>query len=193
MVWEKGAGGGSRHHLDVGRDDPARQTTPRTMKHSVVCKDERDGSKPVSFSLLEKERFLKSKEKGAPKRVEWSRIGIRRPGFTPPLSTSTVHRRLRRWNRGKLWFYPHFFRRLRGWVSGGGGAACIPYSLFTFPYYFSLWGAASQTRPWCCAVCGARRRRGKVRTAHPGLTARSRFAPLPLLSPEKRCALSRGP
>ena len=40
---------------------------------------------------------------------------------------------------------------------------------------------------------GARRRRGKVRTAHPGLTARSRFAPLPLLSPEKRCALSRGP
>ena len=35
-------------------------------------------------SLLEKERFLESKEKGAPVRVEWSQIGIRRPGFTPP-------------------------------------------------------------------------------------------------------------
>ena len=49
-------------------------------------------SKPVSFSLLEKERFLESKEKGAPERVEWSQIGIRRPVFTPPLRTSTVHR-----------------------------------------------------------------------------------------------------
>ena len=74
-------------------------------------------------SLLEKEWFLESKEKGAPVRVEWLQIGIRRPVFTPPLSTSTVHRRLRRWNRKKLWSYPTFFRRLRGWVSGRGGAA----------------------------------------------------------------------
>ena len=36
------------------------------------------------LALLEKERFLESKEKGAPKRVEWSQIGIRRPVFTPP-------------------------------------------------------------------------------------------------------------
>ena len=72
---------------------------------------------------LEKERFLESKEKGAPVRVEWSQIGIRRPGFTPPLWTSTVHRRLRRWNRERPWFYPPFFRRLRGWASDRGGAA----------------------------------------------------------------------
>ena len=74
-------------------------------------------------SLLEKERFLESKEKGAPKGVRWLQIGIRLPGFTPPLWTSTVHRRLRRWNRDKMWFYPHFFRRLRMWVSGRGSAA----------------------------------------------------------------------
>ena len=49
-------------------------------------------SKTVSFSLLEKERFLESKEKGAPVWVEWLQIGIRRPVFTPPLSTSPVHR-----------------------------------------------------------------------------------------------------
>ena len=49
-------------------------------------------SKPISFSLLEKEWFLESKEKGAPVWVEWSQIGIRRPVFTPPPSTSTVHR-----------------------------------------------------------------------------------------------------
>ena len=93
-------------------------------------------SKPVSFSLLEKERFLESKEKGAPEWVEWSQIGIRRPGFTPPLWTSTVHRRLRRWTRDKLWFYPHFFRRLRGRVSERGGAA--RYSLFTLHYSLLL-------------------------------------------------------
>ena len=80
-------------------------------------------SKPVSFSLPEKERFLESKEKGAPVGVEWFQIGIRRPGFTPPLCTSTVHRRLRRWNRETLWFYPHFFRRLRGRASERGAAA----------------------------------------------------------------------
>ena len=109
-------------------------------------KGRRRRSKPVSFSLLEKERFLESKEKGAPVWVEWSQIVIRRPGFTPPLRTSTVHRRLRRWNRDKLWSYPTFFRRLRGWGAGRGSAACIPYSRFTFPSSFSLWGAASQTR-----------------------------------------------
>ena len=100
------------------------------ISFSVTQKDEGDGSKPVSFSLLEKERFLESKEKGAPVWVEWLQIGIRRPVFTPPLRTSTVHRRLRRWNREKSWFYPHFFRRLRRWVSGRGGAAwhshCLP-------------------------------------------------------------------
>ena len=77
---------------------------------------------PFLFPCRKKKRFLESKEKGASKRVEWSQIGIRRPVFTPPPSTSTVHRRLRRWNRDKLWFYPYFFRRLRRWVSGRGGA-----------------------------------------------------------------------
>ncbi len=47
-------------------------------------RDGRDGSKPISFSLLEKEWFLESKEKGAPVGVEWLQIGIRRPVFTPP-------------------------------------------------------------------------------------------------------------
>ena len=71
-------------------------------------------SKPISFSLPEKEkRFLESKEKGAPVRVEWSQIGIRRPGFTPPLRTSTAHG-LRQRNRDRPWFYPQLFRRLRG-------------------------------------------------------------------------------
>ena len=95
---------------------------------SVTCKDGRDGSKPVSFSLLEKERFLEFKEKGAPVWVEWSQIGIRRPVFTPPLRSSSVYRRLRRRNWETLWFYPHFFRRLRRWVSGRGAAA--RYSLY---------------------------------------------------------------
>ena len=95
-------------------------------------------SKPVSFSLLEKERFLESKEKGAPEWVEWSQIGIRRPGFTPPLWTSPVHRRLRRWNREKPWFYPTFFRRLRGWVSGRGDAAWIPAAA-TWVALIAMW------------------------------------------------------
>ena len=99
-----------------------RQTTFLTYCRSATCKDGGDGSKPVSFSLLEKERFLESKEKGAPVRVELLQIGIRRPVFTPPPSTSTVHRRLRRWNRERPWFYPQFFRRLRGWVLRRGGA-----------------------------------------------------------------------
>ena len=92
-------------------------------------------SKTISFSLLEKEWFLESKEKGAPVRVEWLQIGIRRPGFTPPLRTSTVHRRLRRWNRERPWFYPHFFRRLRGWVPGvmalPGIAVAVMWVVFT--------------------------------------------------------------
>ena len=53
-----------------------------------LCEDD----KTRFASLLEKERFLESKEKGAPKGVEWLQIGIRRPVFTPPLSTSPVHR-----------------------------------------------------------------------------------------------------
>ena len=81
-----------------------------------------DDLKTRFASLLEKERFLESKEKGAPVGVEWSQIGIRRPVFTPPLWTSPVCGRLPRWNRDKPWFYPHFFRRLRGWVSPRGGA-----------------------------------------------------------------------
>ena len=90
---------------------------------SVTFKDGGDGSKPVSFSLLEKERFLESKEKGAPVRVRWLQIVIRRPVFTPPLRSSTVHRRLRRWNRETPWSYPTFFRRLRGQAAGRGAAA----------------------------------------------------------------------
>ena len=80
------------------------------------------------YILLEKERFLESKEKGAPRRVEWSQIGIRRPGFTPPLRSSPVYGRLPRWNRDKLWSYPTFFRRLRVWVLRRGAAAW--YSLY---------------------------------------------------------------
>ena len=53
-----------------------------------LCEDD----KTRFASLLEKERFLESKEKGATVGVEWSHIGIRRPGFTPPLWTGTVHR-----------------------------------------------------------------------------------------------------
>ena len=99
-------------------------------------------SKPVSFSLLEKERFLESKEKGAPKRVRRLQIGIRRPVFTPPLRTSTVHRRLRRWNRERPWFYLTFFRRLRGWVSERGGAA----------WDYRCCGVGQQTAVWI-AIC----------------------------------------
>ena len=84
---------------------------------------------------------MESKEKGASWRVRWSQIGIRRPGFTPPPSTSTVHRRLRRRNRDKPWFYPHFFRRLRRWGSERGAADW--YSLyrgmgFRLSYLFTL-------------------------------------------------------
>ena len=46
--------------------------------------------------------------------------------------------------RGKRWFYPTFFRRLRRWVSGRGGAAWFSlycgaqrrlFYLFTLHYY----------------------------------------------------------
>ena len=97
-------------------------------------------SKPVSFSLLEKERFLESKEKGASVRVEWSQIGIRRPGFTPPLCTSPVYGRLPGWNKGKLWSYPHFFRRLRRQASERGGAIwysfCCGAGWFDAPHIY---------------------------------------------------------
>ena len=75
-------------------------------------------------------------------RVEWLQIGIRRPVFTPPLRTSTVHRRLRRWNRERPWFYPHFFRRLREWVSERGGAA----------WDYRCCGVGQQTAVWI-AIC----------------------------------------
>ena len=87
---------------------------------------ERRFQRPFLFPCRKKKWFLESKEKGASVRVEWSQIGIRRPGFTPPLRTSPVYGRLPRWNRGKLWSYPTFFRRLRGWVLGRGAADCIP-------------------------------------------------------------------
>ena len=78
--------------------------------------------KPFLFPCRKKKRFLESKEKGAPVRVRWLQIVIRRPVFTPPPSTSTGHS-LRRRNRERLWFYPTFFRRLRRWGSGRGAAA----------------------------------------------------------------------
>ena len=71
-------------------------------------------SKTISFSRGKKKRFLESKEKEASRRVRWSQIGIRRPGFTPPLWSSPVYGRLPQWNRDRLSSYPRFFRRLRG-------------------------------------------------------------------------------
>ena len=122
---------------------------------SVMQKDGGDGSKPVSFSLLEKERFLESKEKGAPVRVRRLQIGIRRPVFTPPLRTSTVHRRLRRWNRERPWFYLTFFRRLREWLSGRGGAAwdcrCCGVG-GAHRYVGECCGVGQQTAVWI-AIC----------------------------------------
>ena len=73
--------------------------TPNHESFCYVKRRERRFQRPFLFPCRKKKRFLESKEKGAPVRVEWLQIGIRRPGFTPPLSTSTVHRRLRRWNR----------------------------------------------------------------------------------------------
>ena len=98
-------------------------------------------SKPVSFSLLEKERFLESREKGAPWRVRWFQIGIRRPGFTPPLWSGPVHGGLPGRNRENRWSYPTFFRRLRRWGSERGAADW--YSLyrgmgFRLSYLFTL-------------------------------------------------------
>ncbi len=100
-----------------------------------------DDLKTRFASLLEKERFLESKEKGAPVGVEWSQIGIRRPVFTPPLRSSPVHGRLPGWNRGKLWSYPTFFRRLRGWELKRGGASVAAW------VRFAAWGAAPSLFP----------------------------------------------
>ena len=108
----------------VGRDDlGAPNHVPNQSSFCYVKGRGRRFQNPFLFPCRKKKRFLESKEKGAPVRVEWSQIGIRRPGFTPPLRTSTVYGRLPRWNRGKLWSYPHFFRRLRGRASERGGAA----------------------------------------------------------------------
>ena len=125
--------------------------------------------KPFLFPCRKKKRFLESKEKGAPVRVEWSQIGFRRPVFTPPPSTGPVHSGLPGRNRETRWSYPTFFRRLRRWASGRGAAA------------------------WHSLYRGARHRRGKVHSIRNTLAGIPPFIPLPLLSPEKRCALSRGP
>ena len=42
---------------------PARQTTLRTINHSAMWKDGRDGSKTISFSLPEKETVFEIKRK----------------------------------------------------------------------------------------------------------------------------------
>ena len=108
----------------VGRDDlGAPNHVPNQSSFCYVKGRGRRFQNPFLFPCRKKKRFLESKEKGAPVRVEWSQIGIRRPGFTPPLRTSTVYGRLPRWNRGKLWSYPHFFRHLRRRASERGGAA----------------------------------------------------------------------
>ena len=98
----------------------------------------RNVQSPFLFPCRKKKRFLESKEKGAPVRVRWSQIVIRRPVFTPPLRSSTGHS-LRRWNRENRWFYPTFFRRLRRWGSVRGAAP--RYSLFTLPYSLFLFFA----------------------------------------------------
>ena len=129
-----------------------------TDANQYTFKDGRDGQRPFLFPCRKKKRFLESKEKGAPVGVEWSQIGFRRPGFTPPLRTSTVHSGLPGRNRDKPWSYPTFFRRLRGWASGVAPLPGIPSiagrsvvfftdSLFTITFSLLLWGAASRTRP----------------------------------------------
>ena len=107
----------------VGRDDlGAPNHVPNQSSFCYVKGRGRRFQNPFLFPCRKKKRFLESKEKGAPVRVEWSQIGIRRPGFTPPLRTSTAHG-LRQRNRDRPWSYPHFFRRLRGRASECGGAA----------------------------------------------------------------------
>ena len=95
-----------RVHIVVGRGFPdapmvlrclwgatTRRAKPRLwLLPSCDAKGRERRFKTRFFFPQEKERFLESKEKGAPVRVEWSQIGIRRPVFTPPLKTSTVHR-----------------------------------------------------------------------------------------------------
>ena len=125
----------------VGRDDSACQTTPEAHPHPALRAtfppqggrwrrsrrmrgrlETGKRSKPISLPCRKKKRFLESKEKGAPVGVRWLQIGFRRPGFTPPLRSGPVHGGLPGRNRDRLWSYPHFFRRLRGWVSERGGA-----------------------------------------------------------------------
>ena len=102
---------------------------------------ERRFQNPFLFPCRKKKRFLESKEKGAPVRVEWSQVGIRRPGFTPPLWSGPVHGGLPGRNRENRWSYPTFFRRLRRWGSERGAADW--YSLyrgmgFRLSYLFTL-------------------------------------------------------
>ena len=101
--------------------------TPNHESFCYVKRRERRFQRPFLFPCRKKKRFLESKEKGAPVRVKWLQIGIRRPVFTPPLSTSTVHRRLRRWNRESRGSIPHFFA-----ACVGGGRAwwrCLVFPL----------------------------------------------------------------
>ena len=125
-------------------------------------------SKPVSFSLPEKERFLESKEKGAPVGVEWFQIGIRRPVFTPPPSTSPVYGRLPRRNRENPWSYPTFFRRLRGWESGRGAAD---------------WDSHCCGAGWCC-IHDSLPLGGRCPSAHTGADEGGRWG-LAYLSPHQ--------
>ena len=94
-----------------------------TDANQYTFKDGRDVQRPFLFPCRKKKRFLGSKEKGAPVRVEWSQIGFRRPVFTPPPSTGPVHSGLPGRSRETRWSYPTFFRRLRRWASGRGAAA----------------------------------------------------------------------
>ena len=114
---------------------------PKAMTDEGASGDGRDGQRPFLFPCWKKKRFLESKEKGAPVGVRWLQIGFRRPVFTPPLWSGPVHGGLPGRNRDKPWFYPHFFRRLRGWGSERGAADW--YSLyrgmgFRLSYLFTL-------------------------------------------------------
>ena len=107
-------------------------------------------SKPVSFSLLEKERFLESKEKGAPVRVEWSQIGIRRPVFTPPIEDQHRPQETPPVEQGQAVVLSDIFSP-PAWVGVGAWWRCLVFSL--------LWGTttpAGQTtlRSGVGAACG---------------------------------------
>ncbi len=74
--------------------------------------------------------------------VEWSQIGIRRPGFTPPSRSSPVYGRLPRRNRDKRWSYPTFFRPCVGGCRNVVPLPGIPsvagVGPFFLPIHFSL-------------------------------------------------------